>query len=177
VASLFEAARWSPSAGNGQPWSFIAIPSTDQDTFERALSCLNEGNVVWARTAPLLVLAIASVNRENGAPNRTALYDLGQAVAHLSVEAAALNLMVHQMGGFAQDRARETFELPDGYEPVTFIAIGQQGHHGLLSEALRAREEAPRTRKPLDTFVYGQTWGKVSSLVATTDKDAELETA
>jgi nitroreductase len=166
VLSLLEAARWSPSSNNGQPWSFVVIPRTDQDAFDRAVSSLNESNVVWAQHAPLLILAVARLNRDNGAPNRTALYDLGQAVAHLSVQAAASGLWVHQMGGFSQDRARELFAVPEGYEPVTFIAIGRQGDPVLLPENLREREQAPRTRKPLDAFAFGGEWGQPSPLLA-----------
>jgi nitroreductase len=165
ILTVMEAARWSPSGGNGQPWSFVVIPRADQGSFERAISCLNEGNVVWAQHAPLLILTVAQVLRENGAPNRTALYDLGQAVAHLSVQATALGLWVHQMAGFSQDRARELFAVPDGYEPVTFIALGQQGDHATLPETLREREQAPRTRKPIEAFVFGEAWGQPSPLL------------
>ncbi len=44
IRSLFEAARWSASAGNGQPWSFIVAPREDTATFELLLNTLAEGN-------------------------------------------------------------------------------------------------------------------------------------
>jgi nitroreductase len=160
LLSLLEAARWSPSSANQQPWSFVVIPRTDEDAFARALACLNENNVLWAANAPLLLLTVAKLTRDNGAPNRTALYDVGQAVAHLTIQATALGLKTHQMGGFSQERARELFAVPDGYEPVTFIAAGRQGDHMLLPAEQRSREEAPRTRKPLADFVFDGCWGK-----------------
>lgn len=165
LLSILEAARWSPSAGNGQPWSFIIFQRSDEEEFMRAVSCLNEGNVVWAQHAPLLMIAVAQVVRETGAPNRTALYDLGQAVAHLSVQAESEGLAVHQMGGFDQSRARELFNIPEGYEPVTFIAVGELGSHISLPESLQVREIAPRTRKPLNSFVWEGDWGRVAPLV------------
>ncbi len=165
ILSLLEAARWSPSGGNGQPWSFIVIPRADEEDFARAVSCLMEGNVIWAQQAPLLIIAVAQTMREGGVPNTVALYDLGQAVAHLSVQAAALNLWVHQMGGFSQEKARAAFEIPEGFAPVTFIAIGEQGELEALPPALREREAAPRSRKPLDTFVFGAKWGDASPLL------------
>jgi nitroreductase len=160
LLSLLEAARWSPSSANQQPWSFVVIPRSDEDAFARGLACLSENNARWAANAPLLLLTVAKLTRDNGAPNRTALYDMGQAVAHLTIQATALGLKTHQMGGFSQERARELFAVPDGYEPVTFIAVGRQGDHTLLPDEQRSREEAPRTRKPLADFVFGDCWGK-----------------
>lgn len=172
VLALLEAARWAPSSGNGQPWRFVMIPRADAALFARALSCLNEGNSVWAQHAPLLLLAVAKLTRDNGAPNRTALYDLGQAVAHLTVQAAALDLWVHQMAGFREDEARATFAIPAAHAPVTFIAVGHLGDDTALSEELRTRERTPRTRNALASFVFGATWGEPSPLLAQEADDA-----
>jgi nitroreductase len=165
VLRLLEAARWSPSSANEQPWCFIVVPHAEADAFARAVSTLNANNALWAQHVPLLMLAVAQLNRANGMPNRTALYDLGQAVAHLSIQAAALDLWVHQMGGFDQAQARESFSIPEGYEPVTWIAIGERGDHETLPDALRQREQAPRMRKPLSAFVFGGEWGRPASLL------------
>jgi nitroreductase len=160
IHSLFEAARWSASGGNGQPWSFVVAPREDEETFGLLLSCLAEGNQVWAKHAPLLILAVAKVLREPGKPNPWALYDLGQAVAHLSLQATALGLQVHQMAGFSQDQARATFAIPEDHQPITVIAVGAVGAADTLPEPLRERELAERTRKPLASFVFGRTWGE-----------------
>lgn len=166
VLSLLEAARWSPSAVNEQPWNFIVIPREDTTTFERALSCLAEGNVVWAQHVPLLILSVARLVRtRDGSPNGSALYDLGQSVAHLTVQAAALGLSVHQMGGFSAELAREVFAIPRDHAPVTFIAVGYQGDSESLPEPLRERERAPRERKPLAAFVFGGGWDQPSRLL------------
>jgi nitroreductase len=158
IISLFEAARWAPSGGNGQPWSFIAVQRSEEG-FADAVSALNEGNLVWAQQAPLLFVAVAQLNRDNGAPNRTALYDLGQAVAHLTFQAASLGLMVHQMGGFSAERAREVFDIPAGYEPITCVVVGYQADGSALPESLHDRERAPRSRKPLDQLLFSGRWG------------------
>ncbi|MEI7771773.1 MAG: nitroreductase family protein [Chloroflexales bacterium] len=166
IRSLLEAARWSASAGNGQPWSFIVAPREDPETFELLLGCLAEGNQVWAKQAPLLILAVARVLREPGKPNPWALYDLGQSVAHLSIQATSLGLQAHQMAGFSQDQARAAFAIPEDHLPVTVIAIGAAGAADALPEPLRARELADRTRKPLASFVFGKTWDKTSPTLA-----------
>src|SRR4051794_30404999 len=93
VQSLFEAARWSPSSSNEQPWAFIVATKDQPEEFERVLSCIVEANAVWAKTAPLLVISVAShLFSRNGKPNHHAFYDVGQAVAHLSIEAESLGL-------------------------------------------------------------------------------------
>lgn len=166
VLALLEAARWSPSAANQQPWSFLVFPREDSEAFAQAVSTLNEGNVVWAQHAPLLIFGVARLTRErDDQPNTVALYDLGQAVAHLSVQAAALGLWVHQMAGFSADRVRAQFAIPENYAPIVAIAIGKLGDAEALPENLRERETAPRARKPLEQFVFGDHWGEASALV------------
>lgn len=165
LRALFEAARWSPSANNNQPWRFIVGErGKDDGTFDRVLGTLSRGNVRWAQQVPVLMLAVA---KQYDSPGREqhALYDLGLAVAHLTTQATALGLAVHQMGGFDADKARAKFGIPEGYLPVTAIAIGYPGDPALLPDDLRERELAPRTRNELDTFVYGAHWGDTSPLV------------
>lgn len=180
VLSLFEAARWSPSAMNEQPWGFLVVPREDAATFAQAVECLAEGNRVWAQHAPLLVVAVARLVRlRDGAPNGVALYDLGQSVAHLTVQAASLGLLVHQMGGFSADAARAAFGIPADHAPVTFIAIGRMGDPGALPEPLRTRELAERQRKPLGELVFGERWGQPSALLSppAPEPPARLEAA
>lgn len=168
ILSMLEAARWSPSGGNVQPWSFVVVPRGDEDAFARLAGSLAEGNRVWARHAPLLLLAVAQQEREPGKPNPYALYDLGQAVAHLTVQATALGLSVHQMAGFDPEQARAAFAIPAGHTPVTVLAVGALGDPAALPEPLRDRELAPRARKPLDSFVFAGTWGSPLALLADT---------
>ena len=126
-----------------------------------------EGNVRWARHAPVLILVVARLYTDrDGRPSQRSLYDAGLAVANLTTQATALGLVVHQMGGFYADRAREEFAIPDGYEPVAVLALGYLGDPESLPEDLRTRETAVRTRKPLEEFVFSGRWGHTSSLAA-----------
>lgn len=170
IVSLLEAARWAASSYNEQPWSFIVATHDDGEAYERLLSCLVEGNRVWAKNAPALVLSVAKLSfARNNHPNRHALYDVGQAVANLSIQATALGLVVHQMAGYDAECARREFSIPEGYEPAAFIAIGYQGEAESLPESLRARETAPRTRRPLEQFVFTNAWGETAPLVIRQD--------
>lgn len=159
LLSLFEAARWSPSGGNAQPWAFIVTTrSSDAGCHDQLVQVLSGRNKLWAKDAPLLVLTVATPYPRSAAANEYTFYDLGQAVAHLTVQAGALGLVVHQMGGFDRQAARLLFGLPEGYEPMTVIAIGYQGNAEDLPEELRERELAPRTRKSLEDFVFADRW-------------------
>jgi nitroreductase len=101
----------------------------------------------------VLILAIAETANEEGRPNPTAVYDLGQAVAHLTIQAHADGLVVHQMSGFDADAASESFGLDARLSPVTVIALGTLGDAESLAEMLREAERAPRARKPLSEIV------------------------
>jgi nitroreductase len=154
LGSLLEAARWSPSSYNEQPWSFIVARRGDPE-FARVLRCLVPGNQVWARSAAVLLIALARMHfARNGEPNWHALYDLGQAAAHLTFQASSMGLVVHQMAGIDRDCIRAEFRLPDGLEPATAIAIGYLGDPQSLPEPLREREGLPRERKSLEEMVF-----------------------
>jgi nitroreductase len=167
VLSLFEAARWAPSGGNLQPWFFIVADDQDQEAHLLFSQIMSERNAGWAKQAPILVLAVAQTERSEGQPNPWAYYDLGQAVAHLNLQASAFDLSIHQIGGFDKDKARKLLQIPEGYDPVTMIAIGYQGNHSDLPEDLQKREMQPRVRKPVDEFVFRGTWNEPISLPAT----------
>lgn len=165
---LFEAARWSPSSANEQPWRFIVATKEDTQVYETLLSVLSEANRRWAQRAPVLILGIAqSIYSRNGKPYRHSWYDLGQSVANLTVEAEALGLAVHQMGGFDAAKATELLSIPKAYEPVVAIALGYSDRPESLPDDLRKREEAPRSRQPLESLVFTDEWGKSSRHIDT----------
>ncbi len=166
LRSLLEAARWAPSSSNEQPWSFLVATKEDNTEFNRLVSCLMEGNVLWAQHAPVLMVSVArSTFEEDGSPNRHAFHDVGQAVADLTVQATSMGLFVHQMAGFHPDKVRELYGVPKEFDPVAMIALGYPGEADSLPEKLKKRETAPRERKPIAEFVYTRHWGKVSQLV------------
>ena len=167
LRQLFEAARWAPSSFNEQPWSFIVTTKEQPEEHAELLSCLIEKNQQWARLAPVLMLSIAKLNFERtGEPNRHAFHDVGMAVGSLLVQATVLGLFVHQMAGFSVAKARETFNVPAGFEPVAAIALGYPAEPEILPEPFRAREVAPRSRKAITEFVFEGKWGETSSIVS-----------
>jgi nitroreductase len=155
LASLFEAARWSASCYNEQPWHFIVATRDNEAEFARLLSCLVEGNQAWAARAPVLMVSVARLAfAQSGKPNRHAIHDVGLATAQLIVQATAMGLFAHPMAGFHPDMVRELYGVAEGYEPVAAVAVGYAGDPAALSESLRQRELAPRVRKPVEAFVF-----------------------
>ena len=159
LRKLFEAARWAPSSSNIQPWHFIVATKDNAEEFSRALDCLRSGNKSWVANAPVLAFSVArSIWPDSSDVNRHAQYDLGQSVAYLTFEAMTEGLYVHQMAGIFPDKVRETYGVPENYEPMTAMAIGYGGDADALPEDLRKRETAPRTRKTLESFVFAGHW-------------------
>lgn len=154
LGPLFEAARWSASSSNSQPWSFV-VGLRGDEVFETILNTLASGNAVWAKNASALVANIAMTHTAEGKALSHCVYDLGQAVAHLSVQATAEGIVVHQMGGFDADALGAALKLDDAHRVITVMTLGFEGDVSELPENLREREAAPRVRKPLGDLVAG----------------------
>jgi nitroreductase len=158
---LFEAARWSASSYNDQPWAFIIATRDEPAEFERMLSCFNDFNRGWTKSAPAAGLALARKNlAHNGQPNSFSWYDLGQAMANFSVQATAEGLLVHQMGGILPEKGREVYNVPADWDVASGFVFGYHGDPEALPEPMKKLELAPRQRKPLTDFVFTGAWGK-----------------
>jgi nitroreductase len=165
LISMFEAARWSPSGGNEQPWRFIVGVNHDE-TWQKIFSTLDEGNQEWNEHVPVLILAIGyKISSWDGNVSGYFQYDTGQAVAHLSIEATNQGLHVHQMGGFSIDKSREIFEIPETCQPLTVIAAGYIGEPGSLPEKLKKRELMERNRKVLSEIIFSNKFGDPARII------------
>lgn len=162
ILTLLEAARWSPSCSNEQPWRFVVCHKQDNaQAWQTLLGCLAEKNQLWAQNAPLLVLAAAADSfTHNGKSNRWAAYDTGAAVLSMCLQATALGLVTHQMGGFDADCARLKFGLPDSIVPMSVIAIGYQAAPESLNDEFQQRELAERNRFELSERVGFGSWSQ-----------------
>jgi nitroreductase len=153
--TLFEAARWSASSYNEQPWRFIVASKEHNHHYQKMLTVANEWNQKWASLAPVLILTIAKTHfSHNQKPNKHAWYDLGAAVTSLSLEATKHNIFVHQMAGINPDYAKESFGIPEGYEVVSLLAVGYLGQIKDLPEEFHKGETRERTRKALNEIVF-----------------------
>jgi nitroreductase len=159
---LFEAARWTASSNNEQPWRFVVVRRDESSATWRALvAALTPGNQAWATAAPVLVVTAVKLNLgETGSPNPMAWYDVGQAMALLTVQATAQGLSARQMGGFRHEGVRGACAVPPGFDVGVVTAIGYAGDPDALAlEKHRESERKPRNRKPLSETVFINKWG------------------
>ena len=161
IFSLFEAARWAPSAFNEQPWRFIVATKADPEAYAKMLSCLVEQNQEWAKKAPMLfILVVKKLFEYNGKPNRWAMHDGGLALENILLEAVNLGLAAHPMAGFSVDDVKKIYSVPDDYEPLVAVAVGYAGSPDLLEGELKERELEDRDRKPVSDLAFRDIWGK-----------------
>ena len=162
LLALLEAARWAPSCFGDQPWRYLVWDRfRDPAGWQQAFGCLAEGNQLWVKNAPILLLAVAAPNfGHNDQPNRWAQYDTGAASENLCLQATALGLVAHQMGGFDPEAAKARFNIPADHVGMAMIAVGHPGAIELLPQALAEKEQAPRSRKPLAQLAFEGRWGQ-----------------
>ncbi len=160
VSSLFEAARWAPSSMNEQPWTYIYATTEQRGLHTLILESLNDSNRVWAYKAPLLIVSLARKKLvRNGHLNGAARYDVGAANAFLSLQATALGLIVHQMGGFNREKLIQNLGINlDEYEPIVIMAVGYPGDPESLPENLKQRELAKRSRYRVPDFAMNRSF-------------------
>ena len=171
LLAMLEAARLAPSAHNTQPARFLVARRGIEDGYDRLFHCLSEGNQQWAHAAPLLVLAAAMRNRFSQqeaafVPYPHCMHDLGLAVMSFILQGQAVGLFCHPMAGFDPEMARVAFDIPALFEPMVVVAVGYLGSPDDLPPALREREVAPRTRRPLVELVFEGRWGHPLSWLA-----------
>ncbi|WP_265442936.1 nitroreductase family protein [Flexivirga meconopsidis] len=172
LASLLEAARWSPSWGNTQPWRFLVGRRGDA-SHARIVAALSRGNRQWAPAASAILIGLRQVGAEPDDPKgglRTydyTAYDLGQSAAHLSVQAVSMGLAVHQFGGFDHDAIAAGFAVPPQWEVLSGIAVGRwlpsaerTTDSPDVDQANVEREERPRKRRPLDQLAFAERFGE-----------------
>eukprot|EP01032_Pedospumella_encystans_P038301 gene38301-43383_t len=163
IGTLLHAAQWAPNSGNSQRWAFVRA-GRGSASHAVPFAHLSRGNAGWVPRASLaLVTATQVAPDEDGNGGRSealAHYDLGQAAAHVTLQARAMGLHAHQFGGFDQAAVAEGLGVPAHYRVMSGIAIGARGNPEDVSERDQEREQRPRSRRPLAEIVHGSAWGE-----------------
>jgi nitroreductase len=155
LKAMFEAAGYAPSCNNEQPWLFVITTREDETVFDDFIGFMADGNKIWAKNAYAKVISMSRMKFSyNGKPNRWAFHDTGMAVSNLLLQALALDVYVHQMGGYSVEKVKDYFKLGDDIEPVAMMAVGYLGDGSSLTPELFKRDEARRPRKSINEFVY-----------------------
>lgn len=153
IYALIEAARWAPSSHNDQPWNYIICERTlTPEAYQKAFSSLKpETQQKWAANAPLLIVVVSrSLDLYKQKFNRWHEFDTGAATISMALQAADLELMAHQIGGFNDEIIRQEFHLPEDCQALTIMVVGYE---------LPEQNPAPRERRPIGSnFFFGE-WG------------------
>jgi nitroreductase len=161
LQAALEAARWSPSGGNTQPWRFIFSRHGSQ-TWPLFLECLLEGNRSWAKNASALLVLLSKKDfMSNGQLTESSSYsfDAGAAWMSLALQLTRMGWSTHAMAGIDKQKIRRDFEVPENYNIEAMIAIGKKGDPAQLTPVLQSREQ-PSQRNPLELI---QSEGKFKS--------------
>jgi len=146
IETIFEAARWSPSCYNEQPWrfSYAHLP----EDLKKFRATLVEANQAWANQAPLLIYLFSKKHfTQNNKENRWANFDAGAAWMALTLQANKLGLHTHAIGGFDADKVFSVTKMdPDKYEVICAIAVGK------VDNTQNIKTES--TRKTIDEIVF-----------------------
>jgi nitroreductase len=155
LLALFEAARWAPSAANGQPWRFV-YGHRGSEAFETIYQTLDEGNRRWADKAAVLAVIISQTHRKNAdgemRPAYTHAFDTGAAWAYLALQAIHAGYHAHGMGGIDRAKAMDVLGVPEGFRVEAAVAIGKIAPKETLPEDLMKRE-VPSGRKAVEEFI------------------------
>lgn len=158
VKDLLKTGGKAPSAFNEQPWSYI-VGFKGEKSYDLIFETLVEFNQSWTKTAPVLMIGVVrKAFKKNNTPNAHDRHDLGQSTAYMTLAAMEEGFYLHQMGGFSADKARELFDIPEGFEAVTAIAMGYPGDKSQLPEDLAEQESPESPRKDLSEFVFEEKW-------------------
>ena len=145
---LVDAARWTPSAGNSQPWSFILDLRGDR-THARILGHLAASSARWAPAASAVIVNLNHklVEDTTWAFSEFAQYDLGQAVAHMELQARAMGLDTRQFRAFDRAGVTGEFRVPPHFEVLTMTAVGR-------AHRRPAGDQPARVRRPLADLLW-----------------------
>lgn len=153
LMTLFDAARWAPSSGNGQPWRFVYVLKESKN-WKKFFDLLDDGNKVWTSKAGALIVVISRKTwKEDGSANDCHTLDTGAAWENLALQGSLKGLVIHGMAGFDYANAKEMLKIDDNYKVEMMIAIGKKGKIEDLPEKYRERE-TPKGRNPLNEFVF-----------------------
>ncbi|MBD3916350.1 nitroreductase family protein [Nocardioides hwasunensis] len=162
VETLLRAAQWAPSRGNSQPWTFfVCEPGTPQH--DALVATLTRGNAGWVPRASLVLVSAAHVRTaeepESEQASPFALHDVGQAAAHVTLQARAMGLHAHQFAGFDHDALAEALGVPATHDLLAGIAVGVLGDPEDVDERTAARDDRDRVRRPLAEWAFAGRFG------------------
>lgn len=162
IRLLLLAAQWAPSCGNAQPAAFV-VAQRGSRSHEVLIRNLRPGNSPWVPRASAVFVTAAQLAPDEqgvgGTKPKYAEYDLGQAAAHLTLQAVAMGLAAHQFAGFDKHAVATELGVPAHYRVMSGIAVGVPGNVDDIPADELDRLDRVRRRRPLSEIAHGDRWG------------------
>ena len=132
LEQIVEAARWAPSATNGQPWHFIIVdePELKAEVASALTSAVVGKMNHFAQEAPALIVIVEESSNLAGRTGSLLLrnhlphLDIGIAAAHITLAATELGLGSCIMGWVMQKKMRKILGLPKSRSVPLVVAVG-----------------------------------------------------
>ena len=149
VDAIADAARWSGSSGNSQPWRFVVI--RDPET----LSAIHLAGLPQTRSLGTATAAVAIVMPERPGGGIGNAYDEGRAAERILIAASLLGLGagIAWIGKEARPEVGRRLGLPEDRFVRTVVAVGHPSSAGRRPKSPRGEARLPR-----EETVFEERW-------------------
>ena len=158
IEILGNAASLAPSCFNYQPWRFIFV--YEKKVLDQLVSALSSSNQTWATNASMIIVAFTKkeddcvIDRE-GYNREYYLFDVGQAVSYITLQATELGLVAHPIAGYNPKLVHEILTIPTSYVVINLIIVGKKNPNiDHLSEKQKVTEVERPKRLSLNKIVF-----------------------
>lgn len=153
LKSLFEAARWTPSAHNAQPWRFI-YAKRNTPHWKTFFGLLEPFNQSWCNNVAVFIVVISKKNFEHSKePSKTHSFDTGAACENLALQGSLNGLTIRAIAGFNHEKTRIELRVPEAFKIEIMIALGRPGKMEDLPYELQ-KKEFPSDRKKVEEIIF-----------------------
>lgn len=169
IQKVLEAARWTPSGGNTQPWEFVVVTDEDDiwkigdvyveeyDTkYQKETPEFPVDNKRWQREVPCYIVVLgdrrirqaypsADIPGEGRANVQTYQHSLGDAIYAIWLAATTLGLSTTEATCYSghEEAIRELLDVPETDDVVAALPLGYP-----------MRYQETRFRRPTEAFVH-----------------------
>jgi nitroreductase len=133
LQKVLDSTRYTPSAGNYQPWEFIVVRNPDMKK-DLAAASFNQN---WMLEAPVLIVACVNVRLAGAVYGErgSRLYGIqavAAAIENMMLTAESLDLGTCWVGAFSEVVVARLLECPEYVRPCAIITLGYPAEEPLV---------------------------------------------
>ena len=128
----------------------------DPDVLANLHAALSRGNK-WAELGSMIIAVFTKSSLDCIVKERQYyLFDSGMATAFLMLRATELDLVVHPIAGYDEQRFKRILAIPDDMTVITLLIVGKHSEdiNPILSDEQKSKEEQRPERRELNQFVH-----------------------